>query len=246
MLKRFAACCWIVGVLGACAPAEQLPSSIAQIESVGIVAVQAHKQSAIDQLLRWAELGHPVAQRELALVYVKYPDMGNPNTAAAWLQKAALAGDLEAQIALAQAFHGGTLGLKLDDAQACIWFEAAAQQGDGRASFMLARMASHGQGTPQSLERSVHWLQVAAQQKNAQAMYQLSVAYREGEGIAQNTMQARYWLNMSAEYDYNIAIQALAMELDGLGGDSSPFAERSRNLFKEASDHRLMRWNTHL
>lgn len=168
MLKHIGVCCWVVGVLGACAPTEQLPSSAAQIESVGILAVQAHKQSAIDQLLRWAERGHPVAQRELALVYAKYPDMENPKTsAAAWLQKAALAGDLEAQLALAQAFHGGTLGLKLDDAQAWTWFEAAAQQGDGRASFMLARMASHGQGTPQSLERSVHWLQVAAQQKNA-------------------------------------------------------------------------------
>jgi hypothetical protein len=57
-------------------------------------------------------------------------------------------------------------------------------------------------------------------------------------------MQSRYWLTMSAEHDYAIAVQALAMQLDNLGGPNSPWTERSRHLFKEASDHRLMRWNT--
>jgi hypothetical protein len=51
---------------------------------------------------------------------------------------------------------------------------------------------------------------------------------------------------MSAEYDYKIAMQALALELDGLGGYDSPFSQRSRQLLKEANDHRLMRWNTSL
>jgi uncharacterized protein len=251
LLKRVAGYCLAVSVLTACTPTAHLPTSSAEIESVGILALQAHKQSAIDQLLRWAEMGYPVAQRELGLVYTKYANAQNPQPdAALWLQKAATAGDREAQKALAQAIRDGTLGLKPDNALAWKWFEEAAKQGDGQASFMLARMASHGQGptrdNAQNLEQSAQWLQVAAKQKNAQAMYQLSVAYRNGEGIPQNIMLARYWLNMSAEHDYNIAIQALAMELDGLGGDGSPFAERSRHLFKEARDHRLMRWNTHL
>ena len=247
VLNHLSVYCLTVSLLGACAPAEQLPTSSADIESVGILALQANKQSAVDQLLKWADLGYPVAQRELGLVYARYPETANPQASAAvWLQKAAVAGDREAQTVLAQAFHGGTLGLKRDDIQAWKWFTAASLQGDGQASFMLARMVSHGQGTVQDMGQSAHWLQIAAKQKNAQAMYQLSVAYRNGDGIPQNAMLARYWLNMSAEHDYNIAIQALAMELDGLGGENSPYAERSRHLFKEASDHRLMRWNTHL
>jgi TPR repeat protein len=162
-----------------------------------------------------------------------------------WLKKAAIAGDAPAQFELAKALHEGKMGLAQDLAQAWKWFELAAKQGDGKASFMLARMAAHGQGVPRDLELSVQWLQEGSHQRNAQAMYQLSAAYANGEGIPRNMMQARYWLNMSAEHDYNVAVQALAMELDGLGGQDSPFAERSRQLFKEARDHRLMRWNTH-
>ncbi len=233
----------LLGLLGACQPQPRLHPTSAQIESVGILALQGKNQSAIEQLERWAYESLPVAQRELALAYASRADMHAQ--AVPWLQKAATAGDAQAQFELAKALHEGRLGLAQDFAQAWKWFELAAKQGVGKASFMLARMAAHGQGVPKDLELSVQWLQEGSRQRNAQAMYQLSVAYANGEGIPRNMMQARYWLNMSAEHDYNVAVQALAMELDGLGGQDSPFAERSRQLFKEARDHRLMRWNTH-
>jgi TPR repeat protein len=220
-----------------------LPSS-AEIESVGILAVQAKKPAAIAQLTRWAQDGLPVAQRELALAYAA--NIENWAQAVQWLQKAAAVGDREAQFELANALLSAKLGLKQDYVQAWALYEKAAAQGVGKASFMLARMARHGWGAPQSAEQSVHWLQEASRQKNAQAMYELSVAYAQGDGIPRNQMQSRYWLTMSAEYDYKIAMHALALELDGLGGKDSPFSQRSSQLMKEASDHRLMRWNTNL
>ena len=222
-----------------------LPTSAA-IESVGILALQGQQRSAIAQLEQWATRGRPVAQRELGLFYASQQSTENHEIGAAWLRRAAELGDAAAQFTLADALLEGRLGLAQDRPQAWQWFERAAQQNDGRASFMLARMASHGQGVMQDETLATHWLQKASQQRNAQAMYQLSVAYASGQGIPQNLMQARYWLTMSAEHDYSIAVQALAMELDGLGGPDSPYAERSRQLFKEASDHRLMHWNTHL
>jgi TPR repeat protein len=233
-----------VGAISACSPTSEAIPSSAQIESVGILAYQANQRSAIEQLRRWAKNGQPVAARELGLTYAKhvqtYPE------AVQWLEMASVAGDSQAQFALAKANYESQLGLAKNFAKAWKWFELSANQGDGKASFMLARMASHGEGVPKDEDLAVQWLQTASKQKNAQAMYQLSVAYSSGNGIARNVMMGRYWLNLSAEYDYSIAIQALAMELDGLGGVNSPFAERSRQLFKEASDHRLMRWNTHL
>jgi uncharacterized protein len=234
---------WL-GLLSACEPQPRVHLTSAEIESIGILASQANKKSAINQLERWANDGLPVAQRELALAYASRTE--RRAQAVQWLQKAATAGDAQAQFELAKALHEGKMGFAQDWAQAWKWFELAAKQGDGKASFMLARMAAHGQGLPRDPELSVKWLQEGSRQRNAQAMYQLSVAYANGDGIPRNMMQARYWLNMSAEHDYNVAVQALAMELDGLGGQDSPFAERSRQLFKEASDHRLMRWNTHL
>jgi TPR repeat protein len=231
-----------VSLLVACSPSTDPPPSTAQIESVGMLAYQANKQSALDQLRRWAKDGQPVAQRELGLSYAK--NVQSYADAVHWLGLASAAGDAQAQFNLAKALLKGQLGLAQDPVKAWKWFESASRQGEGKASFMLARMASHGQGVAKNEELAVHWLQEASRQRNPQAMYQLSVAYTSGNGIARNVMMGRYWLNMSAEYDYSIAVQALAMELDGLGGADSPYAERSRHLFKEASDHRLMRWNT--
>jgi hypothetical protein len=244
-LRRFANAAVLGGacILVACSLTESVPPTNAEIESVGILAIQGGKHSAVVQLTRWADAGLPVAQRELGLNFIQRAETWPQ--AVQLLTKSALAGDAEAQFVLANAFLAGQYGLAVDHLSAWTWLERAARQGDGKASFMLARMASHGQGVTADEVVSVQWLQEASKQKNAQAMYQLSVAYATGNGIHRNAMQARYWLNLSAEYDYSIAVQALALELDGLGGSQSPFAERSRNLLKEAKDHRLMRWNTH-
>lgn len=215
----------------------------AEVESMGMLALQARAPAAFKKLDHWAAQGMPVAQRELGLAYAREPQ--RHTEAARWLQEAAKLGDQEAQFEWAQALHAGALGQPQNDLQAWQLYEQAALQGNGKASFMLARLASHGQGHSKDLALAVHWLQEASRQKNAQAMYQLSVSYANGEGTPPNAYLARYWLNMSAENDYSIAVQALAMELKGLGGETSPFAQRSRTLFKEASDHRLMRWNTH-
>lgn len=228
--------------LAACSWLDGPPPASTEIESVGILALQGQQPAAQRKLERWAQAGSAVAQREWGLVLAVRP--GQEVQASTWLSKAAEGGDMQAQFQLAKALHEGQLGLTQDYAQAWKWFEAAANQGLGKASFMLARMAKYGQGVPLNLELSVQWLQKASQQRDAQAMYLLSNAYASGEGIARNVMLARYWLSMSAENDYNVAIQALAMELDGLGGRDSPFSERSRQLLKEAKDHRLMHWNT--
>jgi hypothetical protein len=53
---------------------------------------------------------------------------------------------------------------------------------------------------------------------------------------------------MSADYNYTIAMPALALalKLDGVGGQDSSTSQRSKLLMKEASDHQLMNWNTNL
>jgi TPR repeat protein len=220
--------------------ADVLPTR-SQIESVGMLALQSRRQTAIDTLTRWAHSDFTVAQRELGLVHSQTPL--SYSEAIFWLQKAATGGDAKGQFYLAKALYEGKLGLQQDFAQAWFWFEAAARQNDSNASFMLARMAKYGQGVSASPELAVFWLQESSRQGNPQAMFLLSNAYALGEGISPNAMQARRWLVKSADSDYGIAIQALAMELDGLGGQDTPFSKHSRDLFKEAKDHRLMRWN---
>lgn len=231
----------VVVLLSSCALTDDGPPTSSQIESIGMLALQARQPAAIATLARWAQTGLPVAQRELGLVRAQTPL--TQAEAVVWLQKAATGGDAKAQFHLAKALHEGSLGLPQDFAQAWVWFEAAAKQNDRQASFMLARMAKYGQGVAASPELSVYWLQEASRQGNPQAMFLLSNAYAEGEGVGRNVMLARRWLTKSAEGDYGVAIQALALELDGLGGPDSVLAKHSRDLLKEAKDHRLMRWN---
>ena len=109
---------------------------------------------------------------------------------------------------------------------------------------MLARMASHGFGVPQNTELAAKWLQQASAQQNAQAMYQLSVAFEQGDGLPRDADKAKHWLEMAAELDDPIAVQALALRLDGQGGPNLAASVQSRHLLKEASDHRRMNWNS--
>lgn len=233
--------CW---VLNACVEHPTEPLTSAQIESVGILAIQAKKPEAIAQLSTWAKEGHVVAQRELGLALSLSTE--NWPQAVNWLQKAADGGDREAQFELANAYLYAKLGLRQDYKQAWLFYEKAAVQGEGKASFLLARMARHGWGVTENAELSAHWLLESSRQENAQAMYELSVAYAQGDGLPKDPVQARYWLNMSADYDYKIAMQALALELEGQSHQDSSAKQKSQILMKEAADHRLMNWNTNL
>jgi len=220
-----------------------LPTN-AQIESTGMTAQGPHQAAAIDQLTTWAKQGLPVAQRELALTYLNWPqhDAETRN----WLMNAAQSGDADAQFQLADALYKGSSGFQSDHALAWGWYEKAALQNHSKASFMLARMAKYGDGTKQNLQTSLQWLLESSQLGNAQAMFLLSNAYSAGEGVEKNEAKAREWLEKSAAGDYPVAIQALAMSLDSNDSNNSEQsaanATRARLLIKEATDERLMHW----
>ncbi|MFZ6774880.1 tetratricopeptide repeat protein [Undibacterium sp. SXout7W] len=238
------------------APINQQPTT-AEIESTGQLAMHGQQSSALRSLTVWSEQGQVTAQRELGLALaaqseqnahavsmpVQQVQEAQRIQAVHWLTQAAKGGDAEARFELAEVYYKARLGVQKDAASAWQWYEAAALQGHSKASFMLARMSKYGEGVPLSLNTSVHWLQKSADQGNAQAMFLLSNAYASGEGVAQDAHQAREWLERSADGDFPVAIQALAMELDGKVNTDPDAARRSRHLIKEASDERLLRWN---
>lgn len=227
-----------IALLSACSqPAPVIPAQAA-IESVGMQASQSLNQQAIQQLQQWSEAGNPVAQRELAIALKLRQQLP---AALNWMEKAAQAGDQEAQFLLAELYYKGQPGFPADAAKAWHWYQAAAGK-NNKASFMLARMAKYGEGRPASLSESVHWLQQSSAQGNAQAMFLLSNAYQSGEGIGADQKLAQHWLEAAAEGDYPPAIQTLALQLDGRDHQQHD-AQRARLLIKEATDERLLRWN---
>ena len=233
------ACAFIT--LAACAQKKQLVPSQAEMESAGLQALHGQQATAMQALTVWAHKGHPVAQRELAFAYAA--TASTHSEALHWLEQAASAGDSEAQFQLAETYYKSQLGVPQDYRRAWAWYEDAGKHGNPKASLMLARMAKYGEGRVKDVTQSAGWLIIAARQGNAQAMFLLSNAYAAGEGLAADQIQARQWLERAADGDYPVAIQALAMELDGNTLHPEQDPTRARHLLKEASDERLLRWN---
>lgn len=238
---RLCAVALVCTTLLACGAHSSSNPTSAQIESASLAALQGAQGAAMKDLQRWANSNLPIAQRELGLVYASA--LATQDQAAPWLLRAADAGDRLAQSRLGQAYYDGQWGLAANPAKAAPLFEAAAHQGDGRASFMLARMAKYGQGMPADLALSVRWLQESSRQGNVQAMFLLSNAYAAGDGVARDPVLAQQWLERSAAGDYPVAIQALAMALEGQGRADPGAVTEARHLLQEARDERKMAWN---
>ena len=228
-------------LLSACSQHINQNPGTAEIETMGMRALQGQQSDAFTPLRQWAQQGNVTAQRELA--YALSVNKDKQTEAAAWLKKAAEGGDSDAQFNYAEANYKSRLGLQQNFVEAWKWYQAASHQNNSKATFMLSRMTKYGEGVPRNLAQSVHWLQVASEQGNAQAMFLLSNAYADGEGIAKDATLARHWLELSAEGDFPTAIQALAMELEGKPDANDNEKQRARHLFKEANDERKMRWN---
>ncbi len=221
--------------LSAC---QRLPDS-AQIENWGIQALHGRDQQAIRHLQQWAEWGLPSAQRELALALVLVEN--TQQQALIWLEKAALGKDREAQFHLAEANYKARWTAPQNYPQALHWYQAASAQGHSQASLMLWRMAKYGEAQPANQPDSIKWLQTASQQGNPQAMFLLSNAYAAGDGVPRDPVQARHWLEQAAELEYPVAMHELALQMDQT--DNPEASRKARELLKEASDERLLRWN---
>lgn len=239
--SRLGAVLLLTLTLVACGQKNTFVPGIVEIESTGLIALHGQQPAAITSLVTWAQAGSPVAQRELGLAYAvvpaKFPE------AVHWLNKAAGAGDVEAQFRLAEANYKMQFGLSQDLQQAWNFYQAAGRQQNAKATLMLARMSKYGEGTTKNLAQATGYLVAAAEQGNAQAMFLLSNAYAAGEGVAQDKFKSMEWLERAAEGDYPVAIQELALSLDGNSTSSSRDLIRARHLLKEASDERLLNWN---
>src|SRR5579862_5461416 len=75
-------------------------------------------------------------------------------------------GDVQAQLALAKAYHLGE-GVPKDEAQAVQWWEKAAEHGDTTAEVCLGTAYSLGAGAPKNYAAAIRWYTKAADQGNA-------------------------------------------------------------------------------
>ena len=110
-----------------------------------------------------AVAGHPRAQSLLGFLYL----FDNPEQARRWLERAANAGDRDAQFNLGNLYRNGRGG-PVDYGRALGWFVRAANAGDESAQLALGELYEEGLGVRADGAQARHWYEKAAGQEEGE------------------------------------------------------------------------------
>lgn len=116
----------------------------------------------------------------------------NPAAAARWVEAAALAGIVNAQIAWGQMLVDGH-GVARDPAAGLRWFQLAAAAGSADGINMVGRCHELGWGVPVDPARAAALYRQAAQRGHGWAQFNLATLLLDGRGLAADRMQALHW-----------------------------------------------------
>lgn len=127
-----------------------------------------------------------------------------------WYQRAAEAGDVEAQFMLGLQYEQGLRGEVPDLERAERWFRQAAEGGNALAQFRLALLLQ-GRTAAAARTEAVRWLTDAAEQGLADAQFNLAIALETGVGTASDEAAAIAWYRAAAD-------QGMPQAMYNLGG----------------------------
>ena len=107
-------------------------------------------------------------------------------------------GDVQAQLALAKAYHLGE-GVPKDEEKAVQWWEKAAEHGNVFAQVRVGEVYSLGAGVPKNYTAAVRWWKKAAEQGDVTAEGNLGTAYGLGMGVPKDEVESVRWHTKAAE-----------------------------------------------
>lgn len=152
-----------------------------------------------------AEAGDPEAQYWIGVMYAHgrgYPPVCRQ--AVRWYEMAARQGHAEAAFSVGFMLYNGW-GAEHDECflpanpeRAGPWLRQAAEAGNARAQFMVARMYAEGNGFLRSADAAFDWMAQAAASGLTEAQYELALMYAE----AGNRVDAWAWFALLAERGY--------------------------------------------
>jgi uncharacterized protein len=116
--------------------------------------------------------------------------------AVAAFQKAAVAGNAQAQRRLGFMFYHGE-GVAQDNRRAVILFETSANSGDALSASNLGMMYEYGIGVDQDYARAASWYLKAAELGDPRSQFTTSVVYYKGQGVPQDRVEAVKWWTLA-------------------------------------------------
>ena len=171
-----------------------------------------HDASALQALRQAARNGSVDAQRVLGTVLVSETDAASAQEGQTWLEKAARAHDVKAQLALGKLLFKGAPGVAPDYARARAALQAAATAGDKGAAYYLGLVyKAGGAGMAADAQTAARWFQAAASDGVAEAQFILGQMLLEGDGVAPDAVAARGWFEKAGEQEHPEANLQLLM-----------------------------------
>ena len=130
----------------------------------------------------------------------------------------AKAGDVEAKLAVGDAYENGT-DTRLDLSKAALWYREAAIGGNLDAQFRLAKLLTKGaKGVPVDKAGALKLLNAAAAHGNAESQNFLGTMLQNGDGISKDEKAAVAWYEKAANQNLAMAENNLGvMYLKGAG-----------------------------
>ncbi len=92
-----------------------------------------------------------------------------------WYQKAAEAGDVDAQCSIGDLHISGAAGIEPSARAMLYWYEQAANQNHPKAQFQLGKILSEGKFVTQDDEAAFHWFTLAIMNGSEQAQKELQL-----------------------------------------------------------------------
>ncbi|WP_155524516.1 peptidoglycan-binding protein [Oleisolibacter albus] len=151
------------------------------------------------------------------------------------LDSRARAGDVDAQVELAEYFASGTPPTAADVRKAVYWYEQAATQGDADAGWALAALYRGDLGVPADLDKAVGWYRRAAELGHAEAMYDLGLLYSDGTGVDRDLEQAASWFEQAADAGIARALIMLGALYEE-GVDGAPDLDTAAGWYARAAE----------
>ncbi|MEZ0260156.1 MAG: hypothetical protein ACAH80_04060 [Alphaproteobacteria bacterium] len=184
------------------------------------IGIAYMREGRKDEAKRWlaqaAERDYVAAQMTLAQVYLSAGNKEDDARGAAWVKRAAEAGNTDAQLALAFLCKQGR-GVAQDSAQAAEWFTRAAEAGNAEAKFRLAVAYYSGDGVSQDYAEAARLFRGLADNGNPAAQHNLAIMYREGQGVARDEAEAVAWQSLAVQgYGRGAERDALVRELEAM------------------------------
>ena len=152
----------------------------------------------IDELIRKAESGDPIAQYELSKKYSDGDEVEkNYDKALYWAELSAAQNCPEGINSLGICYERG-IGVGKDEIEAVKWYRKAAEQGYAKARCNLGVCFRYGIGVEKDEVEAVKWYRKAAEQGNATAQFNLGVCYVNGTGVEKDEVEAVKWYRKAA------------------------------------------------